>query len=125
MYFRSTFGIRAFESPAFSAFIALQPGIAEEIIFRFFIMNVLMVVLSKYFSKNTAIILSFIFAIVPHSLIHFSELWIVNPIGAISMLILTCSLFGFPMAYLQYKRDLETAIAFHWCIDFIRFWGGY
>jgi len=33
--------------------------------------------------------------------------------------------FGLPMAFLQHKRNLETAITFHWFIDFIRFFGGY
>ena len=32
---------------------------------------------------------------------------------------------GLPMAVLQVKRNLETAIAFHWFIDFARFLFGY
>lgn len=37
----------------------------------------------------------------------------------------TSLLFGLPMALLQLRRNLETAIAFHWFIDWIRFLFGY
>ena len=125
LYFKNTLGPSQLQSPIFSAFLALQPGISEEIIFRFFVINGLLTILSKYFSRKSTLIISFFFAIVPHSLVHLSELWLINPIEAISLLLLTSLFFGLPMAYLQYKRDLETAISFHWFIDFIRFFGGY
>ena len=41
------------------------------------------------------------------------------------MLTMTSLLFGLPMALLQIKRDLASAIAFHWLIDFMRFLFGY
>jgi len=34
-------------------------------------------------------------------------------------------LFGLPMAVLQIKKNLESAIAFHWLIDFARFLFGF
>jgi membrane protease YdiL (CAAX protease family) len=108
-----------------SAFFALQPGIAEEIIFRFFVMNVFIAVLSNKFQPKWVMVISMFFGVIPHSLVHFSQLWILAPLNAIFLLISTSLLFGLPMAYLQYKRDLECAIAFHWFIDFIRFVGGY
>lgn len=37
----------------------------------------------------------------------------------------TSLLFGLPMALLHIKRNLETAIAFHWFIDFARFLFGF
>ncbi|WP_027624443.1 CPBP family intramembrane glutamic endopeptidase [Clostridium lundense] len=124
-YFKNTTGYLNWQNPITSAFLALQPGIAEEIVFRFFIMNVFITILSKHVDKKHTIAISMFLGVVPHSLCHFSQLWIVNPISAIVMLMLTSLLFGLPMAYLQYKRDLETAISFHWCIDFIRFLGGF
>jgi hypothetical protein len=41
------------------------------------------------------------------------------------MLVATSLLFGLPMALLQIKKNLETAIAFHWLIDFMRFLFGF
>lgn len=125
LYFKNTTGYLNWQNPITSAFLALQPGIAEEIVFRFFIMNVFITILSKYIDKKSTAAISVFLGVVPHSLCHFSELWIASPINAIVMLMVTSLLFGLPMAYLQYKRDLETAISFHWCIDFIRFLGGY
>ena len=43
----------------------------------------------------------------------------------IVMLVATCLLFGLPMAVLQVRRNLETAIAFHWWIDCVRFLFGF
>ncbi|KAJ49720.1 hypothetical protein BD780_001565 [Clostridium tetanomorphum] len=125
LYFKNTTGYLSWQNPIISAFLALQPGIVEEIVFRFFIMNVFITILSKYSNKKYTVAISMFLGVVPHSLCHFSELWIINPVNAIVMLVLTSLLFGLPMAYLQYKRDLETAISFHWCIDFIRFLGGF
>lgn len=125
IYFRITIGTPMWHNPLESAFYALQPAFAEEIVFRFFIMNLFIYILNKYMKKDYALFISMFLCIIPHSLIHFSELWVVNPIAAIVMLILTSVLFGLPMAYLQYRRDLETSIIFHLSIDFVRFLGGY
>jgi membrane protease YdiL (CAAX protease family) len=62
---------------------------------------------------------------VPHSLNHLPDLFLQNPWMGLFMLIATSLLFGLPMALLQLKRNLETAIAFHWFIDFMRFLFGF
>lgn len=85
--------------------------IAEEIVFRFFIINVFITISDKHINKKHTAIISMFLGVVPHSLCHFSELWIISPVNAITMLMLTSLFFGLPMAYLQYKRDLETAIS--------------
>lgn len=125
IYFRLTIGTVQYMNVFKAALLALEPGISEEIIFRFFIMNAIFTLLDNRIKKKYIVFISFFFGIVPHSLIHFSELWISNVPAAFFMLITTSLLFGLPMAYLQYKKDLETAITFHWFIDFIRFIGGY
>ena len=43
----------------------------------------------------------------------------------IFMLAATSLLFGLPMPFLQIKKNLEAAIAFHWWIDFMRFLFGF
>jgi hypothetical protein len=40
---------------------------------------------------------------------------------ALAMVAVNGLLFGLPMALLAYKRDIETAIGFHWVIDAVRF----
>ena len=125
IYFRLTLGEAEYMNIFSAGFLALAPGISEEIIFRFFIMNFIFYLLEGKVERKYSVIISFFFGIVPHSLIHFPELWIHNIPGALFMLISTSFLFGLPMAFLQYKRNLETAITFHWFIDFIRFFGGY
>ena len=64
-------------------------------------------------------------AVIPHSLLHLPDLFLDNPLMAAAMLVVTSLLFGLPMALLQVKRSFETAVIFHWLIDFIRFWFGY
>ncbi|WP_164730974.1 type II CAAX prenyl endopeptidase Rce1 family protein [Anoxybacter fermentans] len=125
IYFRLTLGKAECMNIFSAGFLALEPAISEEIVFRFFTMNSLFYLLNGKVEKKYSIIISFFFGIIPHSLIHFPELWIYNIPGALFMLISTSLLFGLPMAFLQYKRNLETAITFHWFIDFIRFFGGY
>jgi hypothetical protein len=44
---------------------------------------------------------------------------------ALVLLVATSLLFGLPMAMLQIRRNLESAIAFHWFIDFARFLFGF
>jgi hypothetical protein len=44
-----------------------------------------------------------------------------NPPMALVMVVVTSLLFGLPMALLAYKKDIETAIGFHWIIDAVRF----
>jgi ABC-type spermidine/putrescine transport system permease subunit I len=42
-------------------------------------------------------------------------------LSALITVVVTSILFGLPMAYLAYKKDIETAIGFHWIIDAVRF----
>lgn len=66
--------------------------------------------------------------VVPHSLLHLlhpADLFISNPAMAVAMLLATSLLFGHPMALLQIRRSFESAVSFHWFIDFARFFFGY
>jgi hypothetical protein len=64
-------------------------------------------------------------AVIPHSLLHLPDLFLENPGMALGLLAATSLLFGLPMAILQIRKNLESAIAFHWFIDFVRFLFGY
>jgi hypothetical protein len=105
----------------FSAIMALQPGIMEELVFRLLFMSLAIVVLLKYLPKKVAITSAIFMAIVFHSAVHVPQLVLANPLMAIVTVIVTSTLFGLPMALLAYKKDIETAIGFHWVIDAVRF----
>jgi membrane protease YdiL (CAAX protease family) len=125
LYFAYNHGKINWQNPLVSALQALQPGIGEEIIFRFFIINILYELLKDKLSQKPLIISILAISVIPHSLLHYPDLWLTNISGAIFMMVLTCILFGLPMAYLQCKRDIETSIGFHWFIDPLRAFGGF
>jgi membrane protease YdiL (CAAX protease family) len=76
-------------------------------------------------SPRLALTAAVILAVVPHSLNHLPDLFLENATMGFAMLVATSLLFGLPMALLQIKKNLETAIAFHWLIDFMRFLFGF
>lgn len=125
LFFYITSGEVAFTDAARSALLALSPGISEEIIFRYFIIAICVHWLHSESKQGLGFWAMIFLAVVPHSLNHLPDLFLTNPAMALFMLAATCLLFGLPMALLQVKKNLETAIAFHWFIDFARFLFGY
>jgi hypothetical protein len=101
--------------------MALKPAIMEEMAFRLLFMALAMVVLMKFLPRKIAIASAIFMAIVFHSAVHVPDLLASNPLMALVMVAITGLLFGLPMALLAYKRDIETAIGFHWVIDAVRF----
>lgn len=104
-----------------NSIIALRPGIMEEVVFRLFFMGLAIAVLLRYLPRKTAISSAIFMAIVFHSALHVPQMILSSPAAAIFTVALTSLLFGLPMAYLAYKKDIETAIGFHWVIDAVRF----
>lgn len=125
LYFYLNAGPFHFQNVFTSAFEALSPAIHEEIVFRFFVIALVLRLLQSCVPSRFAMPTAIILAVVPHSLNHLPELFLENPTMGLFMLAATCLLFGLPMALLQIKRSLETAIAFHWFIDFARFLFGF
>jgi hypothetical protein len=103
------------------AIIALKPAIMEEMAFRLLFMALALVVLMKVLPRKIAIASAIFMAIVFHSAAHVPDLLVSNPPMALVMVVVTSLLFGLPMALLAYKKDIETAIGFHWIIDAVRF----
>ncbi|HEX9059787.1 MAG TPA: CPBP family glutamic-type intramembrane protease [Clostridia bacterium] len=124
-YFVVAEGPLKLQNPFVAAFFSLEPGISEEIIFRFFIINAASAILRNKLSQKSLIFVVVFLAVVPHSIIHYPDLWIKSLPNAIFLFFSTSLLFGFPMAYIQYKKNLESAIGFHWFIDFLRFFAGF
>lgn len=125
LYFALTTGFTKLQDPFISAFSALSPGISEEIIFRFFVIGFCTALLYKKLPDNYLRIAVLFFAIVPHSLNHLPDLFLISPQSGLFLLISTSLLFGLPMAYLQIRKNLETAVGFHWFVDFIRYLFGF
>lgn len=125
LFFYFSSGNAAFRNGFVSALLALSPGISEEIIFRYFVIALCSQWLQNESKQPLGFFAVVFLAVVPHSLNHLPDLFLTNPAMALFMLTATCLLFGLPMALLQVKRNLETAIAFHWFIDFARFLFGY
>ena len=125
LYFYLNSGTVQFKSMLISALEALSPAIHEEIIFRFFILALVLYLLRYYLPDRRIMAVAVFLAVVPHSLNHLPELFLQNPVMGLVMLTVTCLLFGLPMALLQIKKDLGSAITFHWFIDFARFFFGF
>ena len=125
LYFYMSSGIIQFQSFFESAFAALSLGISEESIYRFFVLAACLSLLRASQHRRLALTASILLAVVPHSLNHLPDLFLTNAAMGLFMLTVTSLLFGLPMAILQLYRNFESAVAFHWLIDFVRFLFGY
>ena len=125
LYFYMNAGMVRWQNVFASAFEALSPAIHEEIVFRFFILAFCLHLLKGNTSPRWATVIAMFFAVVPHSLNHLPDLFLENPMMGLFMLTATSLVFGLPMAILQIRKNLEAAIAFHWFIDFARFFFGF
>jgi hypothetical protein len=124
-YFYMNSGSIQFTNWFYSAIEALSPGIHEEIIFRFFILALVYDLLKEMPPSRWITVAAVVLAVVPHSLNHLPDLFLQNPVMVLVLLVATSLLFGLPMAMLQIRRNLGSAIAFHWFIDFARFLFGF
>lgn len=111
--------------PVFSALIdALQPGIVEEVIYRFAFLGLIWLILRKPFPKQAGAFAGGI-ALLVHNFMHFDELFQHDPLLALGMGGVMAILWGLPPTLLALRRDLESAIAFHWIQDVLRFLTGF
>ncbi len=103
---------------------ALQPGMVEEIIYRFALWGLLWLVLRNSFPKQAAW-LSGLLAMLTHTYAHFDDLFIRSPLAALGMGAALALFWGLPPLFLARRRGLEAAIAFHWLQDAVRFLTGF
>lgn len=108
-----------------SAIFALKPAIAEEVIFHFFLLAYVNYLLHGKADTRFKNLLIYILLIIPHEMLHYPDMFIKSPGLAVIMCILNGVLFGFPMALLMKKKNLQMAIGMHWFIDFTRFAAGF
>jgi len=103
---------------------ALQPGIVEEIIYRFALWGLLWLFL-RHALPEKAIWISGLLAMLVHNYSHFDDLFIQSPITALGMGAILALFWGVPPMILARRKGIESAIAFHWIQDVARFIAGY
>ena len=103
---------------------ALQPGISEEIVFRFFLYAFILSAFKGVIPKTKFVtVMTYVLLIVPHCVMHYPSMdFITNPLGTVLNLVYMCCVFGIPAVWLLENKSLYSAIAFHWLCDFMRFW---
>jgi len=112
------------QDPFAAIFDALQPGIVEEVVYRFALWGLLWLVLRNTLPKQ-AIWLAGLLAMLTHNFSHFDDLFIQSPLAALGMGTVLALIWGLPPLLLARRRGLESAIAFHWIQDVARFLAGF
>lgn len=108
-----------------SAVFALKPAIAEEVVFRFFLLSYVYYLFRGKAETRLKNVLIYILLIIPHELLHYPDLFVESPGWAVVMSIVGSIVFGLSMALLMKKKNLQMAIGMHWFIDFARFVAGF
>lgn len=103
---------------------AIQPAFVEEIIYRFAFLGLIWMVLQKSMPQS-ANWQAGLLALFVHNFMHFDDLWFEAPLVALGMGAVMALIWGLPPTILALRRDLESAIAFHWIQDVARFLTGF
>ncbi|MBE0672600.1 MAG: hypothetical protein IH588_18645 [Anaerolineales bacterium] len=103
---------------------ALQPALVEEIVYRFAFLGLVWLALQRSMpqSANWQAGLLVLFV---HNFMHFDDLWFEAPFVALGMGLVMALVWGVPPTILALRRDLESAVAFHWIQDAARFLTGF
>ena len=101
---------------------AISPAVYEEIALRAFIYAFCLYLLKGVINTKFQSFTCYFMMVIPHVMIHTPDQFINYGLvsGVISIIMLTC-LFGLPLAYLQRKSDLTSAMIAHGVVMVIRF----
>ena len=124
-YFYFTSGLQPFSHVISAFFLACNPALSEEIIFRLFPLILVFSLLRTESSERWVYLTAVCIGVIPHSMNHLPDLFLSNPGVAIGMAILTSVFFGLPLFLLQLYKGLPSACGFHWFVDMSRFLFGY
>jgi hypothetical protein len=102
---------------------ALEPGLVEEIVYRFALLGIVWLLLRPSWGRR-APWLAGIVALLVHTFAHNGELLLANPLMYLAFATVLALLWGVPTTILALRRDLESAAGFHWVQDAVRFLGG-
>ncbi|MCL4528076.1 MAG: hypothetical protein M1282_01535 [Chloroflexi bacterium] len=103
---------------------ALQPAIVEEVTYRFAFLGLIWLAI-RHSMPQSANWVAGLLALFVHNFMHFDDLWLQAPLTALGMGLVMALVWGLPPTILALRRDLESAIAFHWVQDMARFLTGF
>ncbi|MBN1370418.1 MAG: hypothetical protein JW987_00545 [Anaerolineaceae bacterium] len=103
---------------------AIQPGVVEEVVYRFALWGLLWLALRGSLPKQ-AVSVAGLLALLIHNYVHFDALLAEAPLVALGMGLVMSLLWGLPLYFLARRRGLEAAMAFHWIQDVARFVAGF
>lgn len=112
------------QNPLAAMLDALQPGIVEEVIYRFALWGWLWLVLRNSLPDQAAWLAGLLSMLV-HNYSHFDDLFLQSPLAALGMGAVLALFWGLPPLLLARRRGLESAVAFHWIQDVARFLAGF
>ena len=113
----------SWQNPIAALLDALQPGVVEEIVYRFALWGLLWLVL-KYSQSEWAIWLAGVLTMLMHSYSHFDDMFLQSPLVALGTGTTLALIWGLPLLFIA-RRGLEAANAFHWIQDVARFVTGF
>lgn len=114
------------QSPLAAALDALQPAVFEEVVYRLALLGLIWFVLRRVWPTRQAAWLAGLISLLVHAYGgHFSDEFITRPLATLVMGGAMGLIWGLPLTVLALRRDLDSAIGFHWMLDFARFWAGF
>jgi Type II CAAX prenyl endopeptidase Rce1-like len=111
-------------NPLGAAWQALQPGLVEEVAYRFALLGFLWLIVRRVWPERAVLIAS-VLSLLVHNYAHFDNLFRDNLPFALAYGAVVGLIWGMPMTVLAVRRDLESSVAFHWLQDFVRFAAGF
>ncbi len=112
------------QNPIASLLDAVQPGVVEEVIYRFALWGLFWLILRNSLPRQS-VWLAGLLAMFVHNYSHFDDLFLQSPLMALGMGAVLALFWGLPPLILARRRGLESAIAFHWIQDAARFLAGF
>lgn len=116
-----------FQLSFYAFLVSLNPGIHEEIAYRFFLYSFSIYLLGGEINSRKERVWVYVLMILPHVLLHFPDQLFMNGIFTLDLgnlvggILILSTLFGLPFALLMIKRDLTSSMLAHTVVDFIRF----
>lgn len=111
------------QSSGFPLLEALEPGLVEEIVYRFALLGIVWLLLRPSWGRHAPWLAGGV-ALLVHTFAHNGELLLANPLMYLGFGTVLALVWGVPTTILALRRDLESAAGFHWVQDALRFLGG-
>jgi hypothetical protein len=112
------------QSPLAAFVDALQPGLVEEVLYRLALLGLFWLVLRRAWGPRRAAWVGGLLATLVHNYAHLDDLFVQQPLVALGMGAIMAVIWGSPLLALALRRDLESAVGFHWLQDALRFLAG-